>query len=170
MTRIPWESRKPPNPEDLEDLAQAKARLKAERKATEAASRRQRNLDKQKLEPQKKARINRRSRKRVVRTEEYLVLIDINKEHSPLCAGGCGGPNLEFHHICRGPNRDKTLTNMDLGMGGCGECHDKWDDKGEYPVERQLAVKFRHIMRQYEDVTGKRLRPEELLEYLKEMV
>lgn len=113
----------------------------------------------------KRTRLKPRSAKREKDSKDYTAVIEIYKANNPECAE-CGLLASDFHHICRGPDRNATLTNTDLGMHGCRTCHKGWDDKSEYPVERQFAIKFIAALRQYRAITRKNIDIEEVMEYM----
>lgn len=113
----------------------------------------------------KRSRIKPQSDKRKKAAKEYEAVMEVYKTNNPNCAE-CGGLASDFHHICRGPDRAATLTNTDLGMHGCRGCHGHWDDKGEYPVERQFAIKFVAALRQYRAITRKNIDVEEVMDYM----
>lgn len=120
------------------------------------------------VKAKKKTRLKPQSDKRKKAAKEYEAVMEIYKTNNPYCAE-CGALASDFHHIARGPDRAATLTNTDLGMHGCRTCHVKWDDKGKYPVERQFAVKFISILRQYRAVARKNICLQDVLDYLDEL-
>lgn len=115
----------------------------------------------------KRTRLKPRSAKREKDSKDYTAVIEIYKANNPECAE-CGTLASDFHHICRGPDRAATLTNTDLGMHGCRTCHQGWDDKGKYSVERQFAIKFVAALRQYRAITRKGVDLDAVMEYMRE--
>lgn len=117
--------------------------------------------------PKLKQRISKQRRKRLDRDAEYRAIVDIFATDNPTCAE-CGEPFHSFHHIARGNDRAKSLTNTDLGMGGCKKHHDEWDDKGKCPVAKQFAIKFKSILRRYAEITGKRVTVNDVQKWLED--
>jgi hypothetical protein len=117
----------------------------------------------------KRTPLKRVSAKRAAANKEYSQVIEIYKRNNPHCCG-CGAQASDFHHICRGPDRAATLTNTDLGMNGCRPCHTLWDDKGKCPVERQFAIKFASILRQYNLIATRKLSMQEVVDHLQQEI
>lgn len=78
------------------------------------------------------------------RRRTYDKMESIYFETNPDCDGGCGNDANQFHHICRGGNRARSLVNPNTGLGGCAECHAEWDHMTK---AGQVAVKVRAIIR-----------------------
>ena len=116
----------------------------------------------------KKPRYTRQRAERMKEDAVYLAIRDTFLENNPICAEpGCGKPATRYHHIANGANRALSLTNTDLGMAGCDEHGAAWDDKGAYPIAKQLARKFLSILRRYAEITGKRVCVRDVIEEMK---
>lgn len=63
---------------------------------------------------------------------------------NPECDGDCGEDSYEFHHICRGANRARSLMNPNTALGGCPDCHKVWDGMS---IAEQVAIKWLAIVR-----------------------
>jgi hypothetical protein len=76
--------------------------------------------------------------------------------------GSLSGENLETHEIANGPARQAALkepsTWLRLCNGFINGCHAALHDKGDWPVARQLALKFRYDPEHYDRVTVNVLR------------
>lgn len=68
----------------------------------------------------------------------------------------CFPPRLEIHHICRGPNRQKSLNCRSTLIRTCPRCHtNKLDGMA---VVDQLAIKLRNDPEHYDPAEVNRLR------------
>lgn len=75
------------------------------------------------------------------------------------------GTNLETHEIANGPARQAALKEPATWLRLCGafanNCHEALHDKGEWPVDRQLALKLRCDPDNYDRVAVNLLRGRE---------
>ncbi len=115
-----------------------------------------------------KQRISRQRRQRLDKDAEYLAVRDIYLGDNPICAE-CGQHSTRYHHFCNGATRGSSLTNTDLGMGGCEEHGKAWDNKGDYPMAKQFAIKFRAMLKRYREITGKRVAVEDVTIWMDEL-
>lgn len=119
-------------------------------------------------EAKKPARMTRAKRRRMTEDAVYLAVIDEYLAANPVCAfPDCNRPAVGgFHHMARGNDRATSLTNSDLGMGGCVEHHALFDDKGRCPIPQQLAIKCLSIVRRFNEITGKRIAVEDVVRHM----
>ncbi len=54
-------------------------------------------------------------------------------------------------------------------MGGCEEHGKAWDNKGDYPMAKQFAIKFRAMLKRYREITGKRVAVEDVTIWMDEL-
>lgn len=113
-----------------------------------------------------KQRISRQRRKRLDKDAEYLATRDIHLENNPDCPE-CGRPATRFHHFCNAADKGTSLTNTDMGMGGCEKHGAAWDNKGDYPMARQFAMKFKSMLKRYREITGKCVAVDDVIKELK---
>lgn len=101
----------------------------------------------------KRTPLKRVSKQRAADNRRYAKFRELYFADNATCEYCGQAPTVEFDHICRGVNRDKSLTNPNTGLGTCSECHRKF---GDLPPLAKYAFKVRASLRKLNEYFGVR--------------
>ncbi len=74
---------------------------------------------------------------------------------NPICQGCDFAPSEHVHEITSGVARHYGEPDPDVQLVSCGDCHGWLHDKEIWPIERQIVLKLRVIVRKVNQYRGR---------------